>query len=237
MKRIGLLFAMCVGLAVPALAQPAGIVSVEGQWETTGGKPLYFYNAHRIPGEAIICSITCSEIHRWLPIVIDDGVTLTAPWGRQEVDGKALLTYRRKLLFAQADVAASPGATGGSLWRRAPDVEALEPILADDGSITRKPEIDQNRTTFPDYPPASLRARETGSVALSLCLRPDGRIVWADIKRSSGIQRLDDATLRYAFSGMVLTPAIAGDNAVAVCGVEKLVDWTIADAPPRPSAN
>jgi len=243
MRRIGLMLAMIAGLAVPAFAQPAGIVSVDGYWQASDGKPVFFYNAPWAPSAGVLCGLECTGSAipgggRWQPVSVDDGATLEAPWGRTTIEGASGLTYRKKTLFVwTADAAGVLGKPGFRPWRFAPDVESLAPIPASSPSITRKPEIDPNRTTFPDYPPASLRAKETGSVGLSLCLRPDGRIVWADIKRSSGVQRLDDASLRYAFSGMVLTPPIAGDSAVAVCGVEKMVDWTIADAPPPPQAN
>lgn len=243
MSRIAPLVAFVVGLSGQAMAQPAGLVSVNGYWQTSDGAPVFFYNAPWTPSTGILCGLECAGSAipgggRWQPVSVDDSATVEAPWGRTTIEGASVLTYRNKALFVwTADAAGVLGKPGFRPWRFAPDVEALAPIPASSPSITRRPEIDPNRTTFPDYPPASLRAKEMGSVALSLCLRPDGRIVWADIKWSSGITRLDEASLRYAFSGMVLTPAIAGDSAVAVCGVEKVVDWTIADAPPPPQAN
>ena len=243
MKRLGLLLAMLASLAAPAFAQPAGLVSVDGYWQSSDGKPVFFYNAPWMPSVGVLCGLECAGSAipgggRWQPVSVAEDAMLEAPWGRTVVEGVSTLTYRNKALFVwTADTAGALGKPGFRPWRFAPDVESLTPIPASSPSITRKPEIDPNRTTFPDYPPASLRAKETGAVGLSLCLRPDGRIVWADIKRSSGIQRLDDASLKYAFRGMVLTPAIAGDSAVAVCGVEKMVDWTIAEAPPPGSAN
>lgn len=243
MKRIGLLFAMIASLAASAFAQPAGLISVDGYWQSSDGKPVFFYNAPWMPSAGILCGLECAGSAipgggRWQPISVAEDATLESPWGRTAIEGASTLTYRNKALFVwTADVASVMGKPGFRPWRFAPDVESLAPISAGAPSITRKPEIDPNRTTFPDYPPAARRAMETGSVGLSLCLRPDGRVVWVDIKRSSGFPRLDDASLRYAFSGMVLTPAIAGDSAVAVCGVEKMVDWTIVEAPPPRSAS
>ena len=45
----------------------------------------------------------------------------------------------------------------------------------------------------PDYPSASRRLEEEGTVALKLLIGVDGRVLQAEVEKSSGFQRLDDA--------------------------------------------
>jgi protein TonB len=47
----------------------------------------------------------------------------------------------------------------------------------------------------PEYPPASRRANETGTVLLNFLVDVNGRVVESRIERSSGSRRLDDAAL------------------------------------------
>jgi len=47
----------------------------------------------------------------------------------------------------------------------------------------------------PEYPPASRRANETGTVLLNFLVDVNGRVVQSKIERSSGSRRLDDAAL------------------------------------------
>src|SRR5919198_1480547 len=45
----------------------------------------------------------------------------------------------------------------------------------------------------PEYPPASRRANETGTVLLSFLIDTSGKVIDSKIERSSGSRRLDDA--------------------------------------------
>lgn len=45
----------------------------------------------------------------------------------------------------------------------------------------------------PEYPPASLRAQETGVVTLGFLIDVDGRVLESKVERSSGSRRLDEA--------------------------------------------
>lgn len=45
----------------------------------------------------------------------------------------------------------------------------------------------------PEYPPASLRAEETGVVTLGFLIDVDGRVLESKVDRSSGVRRLDEA--------------------------------------------
>jgi len=45
----------------------------------------------------------------------------------------------------------------------------------------------------PEYPPASARAEETGTVRLKFLIDVDGRVIKSEIERSTGHRRLDEA--------------------------------------------
>lgn len=52
------------------------------------------------------------------------------------------------------------------------------------------------RTTLPEYPPASRRANEAGTVQLRCYVREDGRCSEVSVVRSSGFDRLDEAAVK-----------------------------------------
>jgi protein TonB len=53
--------------------------------------------------------------------------------------------------------------------------------------------VDAKTCDKPSYPPASLRANETGTVRLSFLIDTDGKVLDSKIERSSGYRRLDEA--------------------------------------------
>lgn len=53
--------------------------------------------------------------------------------------------------------------------------------------------VDANACAKPEYPPAALRANESGVVALAFLIEVDGRVVDSRVERSSGFRRLDEA--------------------------------------------
>ncbi len=53
--------------------------------------------------------------------------------------------------------------------------------------------VDARGCPKPPYPPASLRANETGIVSLNFLIDVDGRVLESRVQRSSGFKRLDDA--------------------------------------------
>jgi len=53
--------------------------------------------------------------------------------------------------------------------------------------------VDARTCEKPAYPPAALRAHETGVVLLSFLIDADGRVLDGKIERSSGFRRLDEA--------------------------------------------
>lgn len=53
--------------------------------------------------------------------------------------------------------------------------------------------VDARNCSKPEYPPASLRAQETGLVVLQFLIGTDGNAIESKIERSSGFRRLDEA--------------------------------------------
>jgi protein TonB len=53
--------------------------------------------------------------------------------------------------------------------------------------------VDARGCAKPEYPPAALRAQETGTVALSFLIDVDGKVLEGKVERSSGSRRLDEA--------------------------------------------
>ena len=56
--------------------------------------------------------------------------------------------------------------------------------------------VDARNCAKPEYPPASVRAQETGLVVLQFLIGHDGIVLDSKIERSSGFRRLDDAAKR-----------------------------------------
>jgi protein TonB len=53
--------------------------------------------------------------------------------------------------------------------------------------------VDAKTCDKPSYPPAALRANETGTVRLSFLIDTDGKVLDSKVERSSGFRRLDEA--------------------------------------------
>ncbi len=53
--------------------------------------------------------------------------------------------------------------------------------------------VDAKACDKPEYPPASLRAQETGVVLLSFLIDLDGAVLESKVERSTGFRRLDEA--------------------------------------------
>jgi protein TonB len=66
--------------------------------------------------------------------------------------------------------------------------------------------VKQERCVKPEYPPASLRAEESGTVALSFFVDVDGKVIESRIDHSSGYYRLDEAA-RSALARCEFRPA------------------------------
>ena len=58
------------------------------------------------------------------------------------------------------------------------------------------PRIDAAHSQQPEYPPASRRAGEEGSLILQVLVDPSGRVIHSKLEQSSGVGRLDQAALQ-----------------------------------------
>lgn len=69
----------------------------------------------------------------------------------------------------------------------------------------------------PEYPAASIRAKESGEVTVSVCVDATGKMTDVQLVKSSGFPRLDDATVK-GLPKTRLEPAIGTDGKpMAVC--------------------
>jgi protein TonB len=62
----------------------------------------------------------------------------------------------------------------------------------------------------PEYPPTSKRLGETGTVVLLLTVDENGKVVEAEVKKSSGFDRLDEAAKEQAMRDWRLLPGTVG---------------------------
>jgi len=93
--------------------------------------------------------------------------------------------------------------------------------------LTQRPSIRRNGA-LPEYPAASRRAKEEGIVSLKLCVDTSGRITKAELVKSSGFPRLDEATLDWVKRER-LNPAMQGKKAVAICDYPLDYQWQLKD--------
>jgi protein TonB len=67
------------------------------------------------------------------------------------------------------------------------------PVVA---PLRTAPVVDARRCAMPEYPPASIRAQETGLVVLQFLIGVDGTAIDSRVEKSSGFGRLDEAARR-----------------------------------------
>ncbi|MES2676514.1 MAG: energy transducer TonB [Pseudomonadota bacterium] len=67
----------------------------------------------------------------------------------------------------------------------------------------------------PEYPSASIRLGEEGSVGLQLYLNEEGRVTEAKVAASSGFERLDESAVKHAQRSWKFIPCMQGDKPVA----------------------
>ena len=87
----------------------------------------------------------------------------------------------------------------------------------------------------PEYPSASLRANEEGDVVVSVCVDKDGRMSDVKLVKSSGFQRLDEATLK-GLARTRLDPAVGSDGKpIAMCNppYQFTLTWDLEEAKKR----
>jgi periplasmic protein TonB len=72
--------------------------------------------------------------------------------------------------------------------------------------------------TQPDYPPASKRLGEAGTVLLNVYVLEDGKVGEATVQKSSGFPRLDEAAVREVKRSWRLTPGTKNGKPAAMYG-------------------
>lgn len=95
---------------------------------------------------------------------------------------------------------------------------------ARDPLITERPRPARNIVP-PSFPNDARRYNLQGEVMLVVCVDAAGKIVGADMTKSSGYPVLDEATLNWIRSGPKWEPAYIGDKAVAVCNYVFTYVW------------
>jgi len=104
---------------------------------------------------------------------------------------------------------------------------AQTPVDYRDVSVTAAPKLDPRKSMPPEYPAASMRAGETGTTKLRLCLDKDGKVIEAILAESSGSQRLDEVTMAWVKKGARFSPAKSGEEGIAVCGYPWQQVWRL----------
>lgn len=66
------------------------------------------------------------------------------------------------------------------------------------------------------YPNASLKARESGTVVMKICVNPEGSVERVELARSSGFPRLDQAAMGMA-AEYRFRPAMRAGHPIAAC--------------------
>lgn len=104
---------------------------------------------------------------------------------------------------------------------------AQTPVDYREPSVTVAPKFDPRKSIPPEYPSASMRADETGTTKLRLCLDKSGKVTEVTLTESSGSQRRDDATIAWVKKGARFSPAKSSDVLVAVCGYPWQQVWRL----------
>lgn len=81
----------------------------------------------------------------------------------------------------------------------------------------------------PEYPSASIRLGEEGVTTLQMYLDETGKVTQANVKESSGSERLDEAGVKWAIRSWKFEPCKQGERPVA-CWHTIKYRWKIEDA-------
>jgi periplasmic protein TonB len=111
----------------------------------------------------------------------------------------------------------------------APVLPAIEPAPtgAPSGSGRTSPRLRPGNE--PVYPSASVRAQEQGTTELQVCVSAQGRVTQANVVKSSGFPRLDEAAAKWVQSAR-FTPGAIGGLAQSMCGHTVAYEWSLKDA-------
>lgn len=213
-----------------AWAQPAGVAAAEGVWKSPEGKTLFVYTGNQ-PLPPLCDQDACAGGGGWAPF---------PAWGRPP-DGAewsivSIGAHGRQWAFRGSPLYTRNGAWDAKIaTTQAPNWRAASALQ--DGFITprvldlRDPLITVQPTRLqgppPDYPTPSLRAREAGSTTASLCIDADGVPQYVATNASTGFPRLDAVTRVWIWRSVRFTPAMAGDQRVAVCNFLINSDWQL----------
>jgi protein TonB len=101
---------------------------------------------------------------------------------------------------------------------------AIEPAPAAVGPPATRPKL--NAGAKPEYPPAALRAQESGTTTLNLCVSKAGSVTSASISGSSGSQTLDNAALTW-IKRERFKPATENGQPIDVCDSQLSYVWQL----------
>src|SRR5947207_5408670 len=90
----------------------------------------------------------------------------------------------------------------------------------------------KNMSTY--YPALSVSRHEVGGTTVRFLVAPDGTIAKVLVDRSSGYQRLDDATVRMVKSGFRFSPAMLKTGETVGAWFRLEVDWALGSAVEKP---
>lgn len=188
------------------------------------------------------CEAACQA--HWLPLRPEPGAVGWQYWSVVDApDGGKMWAYQdppfRLYVVNPASPPPVPKAEPGKLPVVAMNemletrmYPAVDPIAVTEGSIdlhdpsvTKAPELAPGWKA-PVYPSASLRAAESGFVALQFCIDAQGRVTEQKLGRASDFPRLNDATLAWG-STLVFTPGEVDGKPAPTCGYTIDFQWKI----------
>lgn len=215
---------------------PPGVtLTPDRHFVSTDGRAL------RTPARSA-CDETCSE--RWEPLLAPEGAVAGADWSIIDAPGGGRM-------WAYADVKwpiyiarniPLPAPEPGSSAARRPAVTMYMPrqidVLPDatpialragaydmyDDAVTKAPQ--RLPVAPPVYPPASLRAGETGLVVLQYCIDARGAPTAYTLAIPSAFEALNAATLQWA-AAIRFTPGEVNGKRAEICGYQVVFEWTI----------
>ncbi len=130
---------------------------------------------------------------------------------------------------APAPQAASCPTKTEVLFKPETPAEGFVPAAPPGASVVRPVRLQGGR---PDYPAASMRCVEQGSVTINFCVSAEGRMENVQIAVSSGYARLDNAVLAWAARERYAAGSVNG-RARLFCGLTSTLEL---DAPTEPQA-
>ena len=229
-----LAIAVAVGFSIAAIpsagAQPAGVEAADGVWKSPEGKTLFVYTGNQaVP--PLCDQEACAGGGGWAPFPAWGKPPDGAEWTIVNIGAHGRQwAFRGNPLYTRNGVwDAKVAAAQGNNWRTATALQdgmtSARVLELRDPSITVQPTRLQGPP--PEYPSASLRAKEAGSTTASFCIDTDGVPQYVATSATAGFARLDAATRTWIWRYVRFTPAMAGDQRVAVCNVLINSDWKL----------